>query len=313
MFKDKRKKVIVASASIVLMFLLVISVRGRMNRQREVLISDMPEEVEQKILSFELANYAENGSKKWNLKGDSADILAEIVNLNNIDMETYEDPKITLTALRGTYDRDSKDISLFDNVKVLTADGARLNTEYLKWNGETDTITSDKPVRIIRSDVIADGHGALAYPQMKKIILNKDIVVKLAGGVMGDVAMSLDDGESQDKRDEESAKATITCDGPLGIDYENNIAIFENDVLVEDMKGKIYSDKMQAFLDPVTKNIVKVIAEGDVRVVRGEDSTHSEKAIYTTADQKIVLIGSPKIYIHSTEDLDKMERKLEGF
>ena len=63
---------------------------------------------------------------------------------------------------------------------------------------------------------------------------------------------------------------------------------------------------MEAFLDPGTKNIVKVIAEGDVRVVRGEDSTYSEKAIYTTEDQKIILVGKPRIYIHAPEEMEKI-------
>ena len=81
---------------------------------------------------------------------------------------------------------------------------------------------------------------------------------------------------------------------------------------MDDEKGKIYSDKMKAFLDPVTKDIIKVIAEGEVKVVRGEDSTYSQKAIYTTENQKIILLGRPRIYIHSTKELEDMEEQLEG-
>lgn len=310
MKKDKKTIIIIIAAALAISFFGSYSyTKFKTAEKAKELAKEMPQ-LEQKILSFELANYAEDGAKKWNLKGDSADILAEVINLENIDMETYDEPRINLTALRGNYDRKNREIRLFDEVEVLTSDGARLITDYLKWDGSTDTITTDKPVRIIRSDVIAEGNGALAMPQMKKIILDKDVRVRLAKSVMKDI--DVDTEEGPEGAHEEFAKATITCNGPLEIDYENNIAVFEDNVLVDDRKGRIYSDRMEAFLDPDTKSIVKVIAVGNVKVVRGEDSTFSERAIYTTADQKIILVGSPKIYIHSTEDIEKIEEELEG-
>lgn len=307
------------SRKILIIIILVLGVgigsffftRGRKGQDNKPSMEDLPQKVKQKILAFDLSNYAEDGTRKWRLKGDSADIFAEIVNLNNIDMETYDEPKITLTALKGSYNKNNREISLFNDVRVLTSDGTSLITEYLKWNSDTDVITTDKPVKIVKSDVIANGNGAQAFPQMKKIILNEDVKVRLAKSMIGDIETGPQEKEGQEKAGERPAKAVITCKGPLEIDYVKNIAVFKNDVLVDDKKGKIYSDKMEAFLDPVTKNIVKVIAEGDVRVVRDEDSTYSQKAIYTTEDQKIILIGEPKIYIHSTEELDEMERHLE--
>lgn len=308
--KPKKKLLIFVVLILVAMGLFIFT-RDRKAPQKDLPIEEMPQQVEQKILTFDLVNYAEDGMKKWQLKGDSADILAEIVNLTNIDMETYDEPKVTLTALKGAYDRENKEISLFEDVEALTSDGIRLTTDYLKWHGATDTITTDKPVRIERSDVVADGIGAKAFPQMKKMILNKDVIVRLEKSVIRDIDMSLKE-EPQEDKDERPSKAIITCSGPLEIDYENNIAIFNDDVLVDDKKGKIYSDKMEAFLDPVSKNIVKVVAEGEVRVVQGKDSTYSQKAIYTTHDQKITLIGKPRIYIHTTEDIEKIEEELEG-
>jgi LPS export ABC transporter protein LptC len=275
-------------------------------------MDEISQELEQKILSFELANYADSGIKKWNLKGDSADVLAEIVNLSNINMETYDDPKITLTALIGTYDKKNKEISLFKEVEVLTSDGAMLMTDYLKWNGKTDTITTDEPVRMIKNDVVVNGVGALAMPQMKKIILDKDINVELTTGVIDGIETPLHEDEFTQLPRAKAAKVMITCNGPLVIDYEKNIAVFEDNVLVDDKRGKIYSDRMEAFLDPNTKNIVKVVAVGRVKVVRGRDSTYSEKAIYTTVDQKIILIGRPRIYISAPDEIQRMDSDLTG-
>lgn len=292
--------------SVLAVVILALLIRGRLASRRATDMGDMPTELEQQILSFELSNYSDQGQRKWKLKGDSADILAEVVNLMSIDMETYDDPKIEVTALEGTYNKESKEISLFNDVEVFTSDGAMILTDYLKWDGKTDTITTDKPVRVIRSDVTATGIGALAMPQMKKVMLDKEINVKLTTNVIDDVDVMDADNPGSKK---EKTVVTITCNGPLMIDYEKNIAVFEDDVLVDDKKGRIYSDKMEAFLDPKTKNIVKVVAEGGVRVVRGGDSTYSEKAIYTTLDRKIILLGRPKIYIQPTDEVDEAQRK----
>ncbi|MEE8359344.1 MAG: LPS export ABC transporter periplasmic protein LptC [Candidatus Omnitrophota bacterium] len=273
---------------------------------------EMSNEIEQKILSFELANYADNGIKKWMLKGDSADILAEVVNLSNIHMVTYDEPKISLTALLGSYDKKNREVSLYKEVVVLTSDGAMLTTDYLKWDGKTDTITTDEPVRMVKGDVVANGVGALAMPQMKKIILDKDIIVELTTKVINDMEPNFGSEGPLGSNTKKPAKVTITCNGPLVIDYEKNIAIFEDNVIVDDKRGKIYSDRMEAFMDPVTKNIFKVVAEGRVRVVRGQDSTYSEKAIYTTADQKIILVGRPRIYISPPDEIEKIKSGFGG-
>lgn len=302
----KKGKFFIILVATFVIVILVFFARGRMTDKSNLSMDGMSSELEQKILSFELANYTQDGKKKWVLKGDSADVFSEVVNLNKISMETFDDPKITLTAVSGSYNKKNREISLYKNVEVITSDGVMLMTEYLKWDGKTDMITTDEPLRIIKGDVIADGVGGLAMPQLKKVILDKEIVVKLSTDVIDDIEMSTNTGtEGAGKKD---TRVTITCDGPLIIDYEKNIAIFEDNVIVDDTRGRIYSEKMEAFLDPLTKNIVKVVADGGVRVVRGEDSTYSQKAIYTTKDRKIVLIGKPKIFIHASDDADKIQR-----
>ncbi|MBL7069563.1 MAG: LPS export ABC transporter periplasmic protein LptC [Candidatus Omnitrophica bacterium] len=281
----------------------------RTTKDKKPVPEEMAQKLGQKILAFDLVNYAEDGSKKWQLKGGSADILAEIVNLTNIYIETYDTPEVTLTAFKGTYDRGNKVITLFDDVEVITSDGAVLITNRLKWDSKNDTITTDEPVRILRNDLIASGKGARALPQMKRIIINKDVKVRIIRRILKDIDIGKDD--RKDGR-ESPVKAIITCKGPLEIDYEKNIALFKNDVLVDDKERQIYSDRMEAFLHPETKNIKRVVADGNVRVVRGADSTYSQRAIYTTEDQKIILVGKPEIYIKSTEEIEKIEGELEG-
>jgi hypothetical protein len=46
------------------------------------------------------------------------------------------------------------------------------------------------------------------------------------------------------------------------------------------------------------------VAEGNVKIVRGENVSYSEEAVYTAADRKITLLGRPKLIIYSTEGMN---------
>jgi len=93
-------------------------------------------------------------------------------------------------------------------------------------------------------------------------------------------------------------KTVITCDGEVLFDYERNYACFDKNVKVVSEEGDINADKITINLDPTTKKIKDIIAEGNVMIKRGENITYSEKATYIEAEKKIVLTGSPKIVMY---------------
>ena len=287
------------------LFVLILALSGCSKDSGAKVPQDEILDMDQKILSFKLANHSETGSKKWVLKGDSANILSDVIFLTNIRAKTFDEPQINLTSVEGTYDRKSRVVTLIKDVELITSDDLKLTTDLVTWDGETDIISTPKLVKIERADVITTGTGAKALPQMKKIMLNKDVKVVLLKDAMSGAPLASQDIPAQDG---EEYKVTITCRGPLEIDYEKNIAVFNEAVEVDDKRGKIFADRMDAYLDPVSKSIVKVIAEGGVKVIRGKDSTYSERAIYTTADQRIVLLGKPRIFIHADKEIEKIEK-----
>ena len=85
-------------------------------------------------------------------------------------------------------------------------------------------------------------------------------------------------------------------------DYENNQAYFNKNVKVVSEDGEIDADKITVNLDPSTKRVKEIIAEGSVCIKRGENITYSEKATYIEADKKIVLTGRPKLVIYQEGD-----------
>ncbi|MEI7425279.1 MAG: LptA/OstA family protein, partial [Candidatus Staskawiczbacteria bacterium] len=161
--------------------------------------------------------------------------------------------------------------------------------------------TLDK-VNLKQKDMNLSGEGAKGQTALKQVVLNKNVRL---------------DMEPLDKQKNQKEKISVICDGPLEVDYEKNIAIFNNNVKVEKPDLIIYSDKMQVYFTPKTQgakpdaesavmssSIEKIVGEGNVRIVRGENISYSQEVVYTASDKKILLTGRPQIVIYQTENMN---------
>ncbi len=50
-------------------------------------------------------------------------------------------------------------------------------------------------------------------------------------------------------------------------------------------------------------NIDKLVARGNVKIVKGENTSYSDEATYLSAEKKIILTGKPRLVLYSTDDL----------
>ena len=245
--------------------------------KQEVKLTEPGEE--QKILSFDMTGYTKDGKKKWDIKGRSADIVSDMVILDDIVANTYSDDRtVVLKANSGKYDKKENSIRLEDNVIVTTSDGVRLEAEWFKWNSETDEIITDSFVRVEKDGLYASGYGACASTEDKEVQLNKDIIVK------------------QDEM-------TISCGGPLIIDYDRNKASFYDMVEVIEPRGELLADCLDVFFNPDSRKIESITAEGNVELKRGQNIAKGQRIIYTVASGEAILTGNPEIVIYSKKDL----------
>lgn len=266
------------------------------------------QESEQQIQDFSLAGFGEKGKKTWDLQAESADIFQDFVKLKNIvgNLYTEKGQNIKITSVRGDFDKRDGRVRLEENVVITTSDGARLTTDSLDWDRKNQTVLTEDPVNIERQNLKAFGQGAKGHPDLNKVTLDKYVRVDINSTE-----------EPQTTKDED--KIVITCYGPLEIDYNKNVAIFKNNVKVESKDAQIFSDRMEVYFiksdeektpesdeesGVMGTKIEKIIALGNVKIVRGENVSYSEEAIYTASDRKIVLVGSPKLIIYSTEDFN---------
>jgi lipopolysaccharide assembly outer membrane protein LptD (OstA) len=181
----------------------------------------------------------------------------------------------------------------------------------LDWDRKNQTVTTQDIVNIEKENMVTVARGAKSEPNLKKVALEKEVRV--------DINPAPDTGQGGQVKD----KTIITCDGPLEIDYEKKIAAFYNNVKVERPDSLIYSDRMDIYFAASNKEegtqpqdtaksdkapglmgnkIDKIIARGNVKVVRGENISYSEEATYSAVDKKLILSGKPRLIIYSTED-----------
>jgi LPS export ABC transporter protein LptC len=265
----------------------------------------IPQESDQQISDFSLSGYGDKGKKSWDISGKSADIFTEVVKLKDVDGNLYDkEESINLTAKKGDFNKNDGKVHLEEDVVITTSSGAKLTTDSMDWDRKNQLVSTDDKVNIDKDNITIVGIGAHGEPGLNKVSLNKDVRVDINPKASTSEA---DDFALKDK-------VTITCDGQLIVDYDKNIATFYDNVKVERPDLTIYSDKMDLYfvresaVDPAAEqtdksmasSIDKIVASGNVKIVRGENISYSEVAEYKAADKKIILSGRPKLVFYST-------------
>ncbi len=267
------------------------------------IIAEETKDSASQIGDFSLSGFGDKGKKAWDLAGQSADILNETVKLKKVVGNHYaEKDNINLTADNGDFNKKSGVVHLQDNVVITTSSGAKLTTDSLDWDRKQQIVSTLDKVNLERSDMNLSGKGAVGQTALKQVVLEKDVRLDIA---------------PVDKNENKKEKIVITCDGPLDIDYDKNIAVFNNNVKVEKPDLTIYSDKMQVYFTPkqddgvkaqessvMSSSINRIVALGNVRIDRNGNTSYSQEAIYTALDKKITLTGRPQIVIYQTGDMN---------
>lgn len=267
-----------------------------------------PQESDQQIMDFSLASFGEKGKKTWDLSGKSADIFSDVVKLKEVVGNLYgKDEDIRLTADKGDFDKAEGKIHLEENVVITTSSGSKLTTDSLDWDRKKQLVTTKDAVNIERGNMVTTASGARGEPSLKKVSLEKDVTVNINP-----------DTEAKSKEQELKNKIVITCDGPLEIDYDKNVATFNENVKVNTEDVLIDSDVMDVYFGGTGKDasaltkadstmgskIDRIVARGNVKITRGENISYSDEATYSAQDRKIILSGKPKLIIYSQEGLD---------
>jgi hypothetical protein len=192
------------------------------------------------------------------------------------------------------------------NLEGLNEKGAK------KWDvkGETAEAISENEIRL--DNIVAKSYGEEAeavitadqgvYDRSKNNVrLQKNVkaTIEATQGFAGDMVEGAGSQQKQqDPRKGKKTKTVITCDGEVQFDYEKNQAYFLKNVKVVSEDGNIDADKITMYIDADTRQLKEIVAEGNVKITRGENTTYSDKAKYSEKDKKITLMGRPKLVIY---------------
>ena len=260
-----------------------------------VISEAIPQEPEQTISDFSLSGFGEDGKRTWEISGKSADIFPDLIKLNDFLGEIYDQEMITVVADRGDFDKTQDKVHLENNVVITTESGVELTTDYLDWDRTTSQILSEAPVDIKKDNVVLSGAGMKGNTNLKQVDLERDVRLEI---------------------DNKKNKIVITCTGPLKINYAENVAVFNEDVFVDDGQSKMYADLMEVFFETSASDssvssftggmgkVAQVVARGNVKIAREGNISFSNEAVYKASDRTITLIGRPKLIIYPTEDMD---------
>jgi LPS export ABC transporter protein LptC len=251
---------------------------------------------------FLLTGYEEGGAKRWQLEGTTARIDGPVVTIHHPQGVGYDPARTAyLTASAAEVHQPTRHVRMEHEVTIHTSDGLWFSTPVLHWIPDEDRMATETPVRLETDHMLVRGRGFEGRTQLKQAVILRDIEVVLnptdhdqpaAAGIPGPPFTNAEAGK----------QVTITCEGPLTFDYERNIATFEQNVHVKDPGGDLYSDKLVAYLDPVSHTIRYAEATGRVRIHQHQNTALSERAVYEPAVGKITLVGKPSLLVYPSEN-----------
>ena len=235
----------------------------------------------QQFEGFNLQGYEDDGRMKWDLRGDTADVFGDQINITNVDANHYGAQPMNLKAKVGKIDKASGDIRLERDVVITSQQGGQLKTESLDWDKEKDIVETEDKVVLSDQRLTAVGTGMRASPGLMVAKMKKDVTVQV---------------QPQPEKSG-SQPVTITCDGPLEIDQKKNKAVLKENVVAVQGDRILKADEITVFFNPEAQTVQKMVCAGNVEIIQGGNKTHSQRAVYEADTQKLTLTGQPKIIL----------------
>ena len=273
------KRFLILTAAFIVFYLSLIQFQIFLSERRDrkpAKAVSKEEDAFHRVYSFSFSKYTTAGNKEIEIEGDSADVFTKNVVLKNVIAKAYaEESPVTITADRGNIDKTTSKIRLEKNVVATTENGTRLLTETLDILPGKKSLETRAQAEVKRDNISIEGLGAQGDSRLKKVKFKKKVTVVV-----------------KNPESKSGVPTVITCDGPLVVDYEKNIARFHDNVLAEDERGKLRADLMDVYYDKKSRRVSKIVAVGNV-VVENTDGnqTFSDNVTYLAEEGRIILGG----------------------
>lgn len=258
---------------------------------------DVAEVSSQKVYSFSFSKYTTEGHRELEIEGDSANIFAKVVQLSNVIAKAYANEKpITITADKGVFDKSTSYIHLKENVVATSEEGTTLHSDSLDIDTNKKVLSTEDQARVEKDNIKLEGRGVRGDSDLKKVAFKKNVTVVISS------------------EDVNVSPTIITCDGPLEVDYVNNVAHFQTNVVATDERGTLTADYMDVFYDKTSRRVYKIIARNNVIIEQEGNVTYSDSVVYLAKDGRVILGGDPEAdYYPESEPFKDDKNDSDGY
>jgi LPS export ABC transporter protein LptC len=116
----------------------------------------------------------------WVLQADEAASYGddEPTELTGLTVRFYDGDdhvRSTLTSKRGQVDRETNSLVAEDSVRVVTAEGDRLETEHLEWDPKDERVKTTAPFRLTSGGDVLTGVGIEADPDLHHYAVHSEL------------------------------------------------------------------------------------------------------------------------------------------
>ena len=288
------KRFLILTAAFIVFYLSVIQFQIFLAQRRDEKMNKTAgkageEDAFHRVYSFSFSKYATSGNKEIEIEGDSADVFTKSVVLKNVIAKAYaEESPVTITADHGRIDKTTGKVRLEKNVVATTENGTRLLTETLDILSNKKTLETAVQAEVKRDNISIEGLGAQGDSRLKKVKFKKKVTVVV-----------------KNPESKSGVPTVITCEGPLVVDYEKNIARFHQNVVAKDERGTLHADTMDVYYDKQTRRVSKIVAVGNVIVENTDgNQTFSDNVTYLAEEGRIILGGDTEaLYVEGSKSL----------
>jgi lipopolysaccharide export system protein LptA len=99
--------------------------------------------------------------------------------------------------------------------------------------------------------------------------------------------------QAQQKALESQKAPTVITSESLTINKKENRAFFKGSVVAKREDMVVFADTMLVYYDETGSRIKRLEADGNVKVIKGEKTIISQKAVYIAEDDSITFTGDP--------------------
>ena len=166
----------------ILMFAVVFLLSGCEEKKREPSAKEKEEPLLLEAQGVSLVGWDEEGRKSWELQADSGRQFVNRMILTRVKVKLLEEGKLASGGEAGKVVVDIRTSNLLfeGKVKLISyVNEAELFTSNLEWIASEKKLRTEERVLFERGDLITEGWGLIADPELGQIEIKREVVTRL--------------------------------------------------------------------------------------------------------------------------------------